>query len=837
MGRNHAFRVAGFLLILVGYLVAVTCTAPRFAKSQAWSGILDPSRAVDWSQAGFVISEPASQCSNQTGSYSPSGGDDAANINALIGGCTGGGYVLLSSGTFLFQATGLQILHINNVVLRGQGPDHTKLLITGSYSCSNGNAYACVQGNKYANNYFYLGASTTWTGDNGAAGIYGKGDTVIDVGSTSGLSVGQMIFLDQDNDSFGFLQSGTGCSESSSTVTCNTGIAHNFSPGDRVYVGGTAYPTNNDCGQGTAAGYAGYWTVASVPTSTSFTYTDTNTGLSTCTGGYASKDTGGIFITNIQNETVDQNEEIGRTCPDSHNPACQVGEISTRANAEAHVITNISGTQLTITPPVMMNNWRSSQNPGLFWTGAYPTNYSVGDGIEDLTIDASTGAQVYGTVSFLNAYKCWLKNTRIISGDTAHVDILASSNIDVLDNYMVGTRNGQSKTYGILSDAWSSNDLIQNNILQHMPACIITNGDHGSVWAYNYCTDDAYASPAVLGQELSAHGVAGMVLWEGNDVPESVSDVIHGASDTLTLFRNRSLGNDIPLRSNLLYSIIFAAFNRGENVVGNILGSVGSQTQYTQLTGIGQSNGYVYALGLPDQNGSNVPLDPVVQSTVLRWGNYDVVTGAVRWCGDSSDPGWSTTCGSTSEIPTAGVTYISGNTVPATTTLPNSFYLSAQPAFWTMGSGYGPTPPWPAIGPDMTGGTAPDGAGGHSYSIPAQLCYNNTSVDSSYQNTYAVNGASWSNGTVTLTTTTNTLAQYDTIHVSGVNPSGYNGVFQATAATSTSVSYAVTSNPGSYVSGGTVTSPNILLFNAANCYPNDFGGGPDPPPNLTSTAQ
>ena len=98
----------------------------------------------------------------------------------------------------------------------------------------------------------------------------------------------------------------------------------------------------------------------------------------------------------------------------------------------------------------------------------------------------------------------------------------------------------------------------------------------------------------------------------------------------------------------------------------------------------------------------------------MRWGNYDVVTGAVRWCGNSSDPGWTTTCGGTSEVPTSLSKY--ANAVPATTTLPASFYLSTKPAWWPSGKA------WPPIGPDVTGGNAPN-VGGHAYTIPAQDCY------------------------------------------------------------------------------------------------------------------
>src|SRR6266571_2475923 len=56
-----------------------------------------------------------------------------------------------------------------------------------------------------------------------------------------------------------------------------------------------------------------------------------------------------------------------------------------------------------------------------------------------------------------------------------------------------------------------------------------------------------------------------------------------------------------------------------------------------------------------------------------------------------------------------------GNSVPANQTLPASFYLSAKPSWWG-------TMPWPAIGPDVTGGNIAN-VGGHAYKNPAQVCY------------------------------------------------------------------------------------------------------------------
>jgi hypothetical protein len=100
----------------------------------------------------------------------------------------------------------------------------------------------------------------------------------------------------------------------------------------------------------------------------------------------------------------------------------------------------------------------------------------------------------------------------------------------------------------------------------------------------------------------------------------------------------------------------------------------------------------------------------------MMWGNYDTVDGAVRWCGNSSDPGWSSTCSGTSEVPSAIANY--ANPVPKSTTLPASFYLTAKPSWWPAGK------PWPSVGPDVTGGNLA-GYNGYAYSNPAADCFAN----------------------------------------------------------------------------------------------------------------
>jgi len=112
-----------------------------------------------------------------------------------------------------------------------------------------------------------------------------------------------------------------------------------------------------------------------------------------------------------------------------------------------------------------------------------------------------------------------------------------------------------------------------------------------------------------------------------------------------------------------------------------------------------------------------VPADSLVALTSMRWGNYDVVNDAVRFVN--------------ADVP-SGISLFA-NPVPASQTLPPSFYLTARPSAW-WGTPWG-TPPWPPIGPDVTGGTVTSGTstlGGHAHKIPARLCYENTPIDGTY---------------------------------------------------------------------------------------------------------
>lgn len=77
---------------------------------------------------------------------------------------------------------------------------------------------------------------------------------------------------------------------------------------------------------------------------------------------------------------------------------------------------------------------------------------------------------------------------------------------------------------------------------------------------------------------------------------------------------------------------------------------------------------------------------------------------------------------------------------------------------------------------------------------------------------FDITAASWSSGvaTVTVGTSLGVSSGNFSYSISGVYPTGYNGLFQVTVTSATTLTYALTVNPGTFVSGGDVS-------NAPNC--------------------
>jgi len=105
---------------------------------QAWSGILSPARAIDWSSinpgvVGGVPSASWTQCGATISPYgSSSAPSSAATINNVIAGCGANTFVQLAAGTFYLNSG---IVMKSNVALRGSGADRTSIVFSGNNSC------------------------------------------------------------------------------------------------------------------------------------------------------------------------------------------------------------------------------------------------------------------------------------------------------------------------------------------------------------------------------------------------------------------------------------------------------------------------------------------------------------------------------------------------------------------------------------------------------------------------------------------------------------------------------------------------------------------------------
>jgi hypothetical protein len=818
-------------------LVVVMLLSVPSLWSQNWSGILDPTRAMDWSHAGVQggITRYTTVCATISPSGDSTGATDGAAINTALASVDCQGTSVSPKVVYLFAGTFYSNVMVATTssyqVIRGAGPDKTTLTMLNYGSCAN-KADVCFGGvNGYSGGGSLGEGSAAWTGDvvggSCSAGSYTYSDTTICIGAVTGNapSLGQPIYLDQRNDSIGITLSETG-----TTVMATVTLAA-LTP---IFTNGSTVQIGPEASNATMTGYDGIFTITGTGTNT-FTYTAAP-GLGSDPGGrFAAVDTGGIFNCDIFNTCINSNNTyIGRVCPDSLDAQCAAGEVSERSQAEMRIVTGISSNQLTLDTPIAMGNWRTPQAPDVYWTGAFPSEYTQYSGIEDMTVDMSSDTATANGVTdrgivFAFSSNCWAKNVRTILSKDSHYSFFSCVHCSVVDSYQYGSQGQGTDSYAVDFNNSSSEDLVQNNIEQHVSPGVIAESGADSVWGYNYSFDNGNVSVGHLAGTLDiAHGVSSLILAEGNDSTQVGDDNIHGQGQVETWFRNRGRGQDTPVRVQSLNAGSASTGARAVNFVGNVLGTTGVTTTGYQLTSgnVGQANGYTYLLGLNaagcpggvgGQIGCGVPPDPVTVSSSLRWGNYDVYNGVVRFI--------------SGEVPTSGIAYINGNSVPSSHALPASFYLSAQPTFWTTPFG---TPPWPAIGPDVTGGTAPDGVGGYTYSIPAQLCLANTAVDTNYQRSGSILSATANGTTATLTfsgdgtvgkfpLTTGSKSGSNTITITGLD-ADFDGMWElnqngvTTSAGNTTVTFAATFTD-SPPAAGTIAWNNVIKFNASACYP------------------
>jgi hypothetical protein len=622
-----------------------------------WSGIIDPSRAIDWSLAGVPGGIPTNrtQCGSTIAAYSGT----AATINNALAACGANQYVLLGAGTFVLSDG---IVHTkDNTTLRGAGPDQTILQFTGNTgNCGTGFLSLVCMGSVATGSYLPttdfvynsgVGWVTPWTGP------YAKGTTQLTVGDTSLMAAGRIIAIDQLDE------------------------------------------TTDDGGVVNSAWCAGV----------------ANAGGSNCTNAVFSSEGG----PNARHDTVDGvglcNSGVACEC----RTQCQLVKIVSVDDA----------THVTITPGLYMPTWRSSQTPNVCAWGRTDASTGFGLGLENVTIENQAGAFGNGgNVNMNNAYGCWVKNIRSINSPRRNIGFLQVAHCEVRDSYFYGGQGAGAESYGV-EHVLTADNLVINNIFEKVTQCFL-GPCQGCVVAYNYtydnyfiggsnCTDPGTGISTCNwpGFNAAHDSGGGMYLHEGNDSGGVTQDFPHGNSPLSTFFRNHISGNDdSSVKTHYQIAFQLHAMSRANNLVGNVLGDDSLSMTY-ELTPVLVYDSLVgiYMLGYGFGLTVSGNIDNAVAASLLRWGNYDTVHDATQW--------------NPAEVPTSPIARVQGNAVPANQNLPKSFFLPGQPSWWTMQ--FGSTPPFPPIGPDVTGGNI-SGLNGHAYKIPARLCFENLSNDPAY---------------------------------------------------------------------------------------------------------
>jgi hypothetical protein len=612
--------------------------------AQTPDGVIAAARSTTWSSAGVIGGIPSGTWT-QCGT-TISAGATLATVNAAIAACAVNHFVLMAAGSYSFAGT---IEMKSGVELRGAGADQTIIAFTaGTGGCGAWGGYGVHVCFSDATGLYYGSTQVAPGGTNSASwtGGYSQNATSLTLANvgSSGIVNGQWIYLDQNNDT---------TITSTGLIVCDT--------------------TSPACSL--EGGSPGRCSVGA--------------GGSGCVSG----------------GNIDRN---------------QVQIVQVTAGC-ASICTGAGPFTVTISQGLRGINWRSGQSPGAWWSTA-GTGIMQNAGIANLSLDYSADSSSAFGIVFTNAVNCWVNGIRSIKSSRNHVWFQAAAHITKQNSYFYSTQNAAEQSYGSESFI-SSDNLVVNNIYQQVTTPAMIGNAIGSAFLYNFALDDLTSIPTSFYFEcIYSNHDAGVQynLIEGNVCGGTEGDVFHGTSGLNTFLRNYFVGWESTKTTNTT-SLQEYSYNRFVNVVGNVFGcnnsnaslypgNCGGNYTSTYQTSLGPGTAAtVYDLGAGNTEGSvTVAPDSYVAASMLRWGNYDVVTAAVRFCTNSTSP-----C-TGSEVPS---TLSDGyaNPVPSSHTISSSYYYSSKPSWWPS------TKPWPPIGPDVTGGNIP-GVGGFAYTNPAADC-------------------------------------------------------------------------------------------------------------------
>ncbi|KAA6457878.1 hypothetical protein DYQ86_21150 [Acidobacteria bacterium AB60] len=383
-------------------------------------------------------------------------------------------------------------------------------------------------------------------------------------------------------------------------------------------------------------------------------------------------------------------------------------------------VTAVSGNSVTISPGLYTPYTNSPIAVAFNMAASYA-------GVESLQVKANNTGYTANFAMDQCAY-CWIKAVESNYADGDHVEVSWGYHDEIRDSYFSNAYLHTPGTYD--SDVKlvlkTSASLIENNIIERTHVAIMLEwGPAGNVIAYNYTMGEFDSgSPNVVIGGLDYHGAHPQFnLVEGNVMTQFYADSIWGSSSDTTAFRNWFVGTN---------HICAPASGRGTVSCTGTKGYYGYQAaRAIQFSYLSTRNYFVGNLvGSSQMQALLKAGKPVPQADQLEYAAQRPYEAAQQWTfgyGSANDDGLGNGCGGgvapchkegntatqllhgNYDNLTAVATWASGmNNI-----LPTSFYLSGKPGWWG-------TLPFPAIGPDIKGGSGP---GAHSFGNPAQNCY------------------------------------------------------------------------------------------------------------------
>jgi hypothetical protein len=669
---------------------------------------------ANWRNAGLASVGGIPSRTTVCATVNPLGGgqDDFTNIQNAINNCAAGSVVQLGAGAFTVHIADLPIHIATGITLRGTGDcsgssspycqtsitvsDGALAYTGGMCGTSTSNKVACPNGGPpvilmapVSPDYNYswakcgnIGASiATGCGATPLATDAAQGQATIQLTSTSGFSVGQWVLIDE--------ASGAGW---------------------------VADPLNAWTGNGSVWAASDWLSSSGSPA------------------------TGRVMWSKSLNRG---GWDFGTSLPSDASSVGCWHSYCDRPTAELHKIASIGtgacpGTGCTVTfdDPLSIAFRQSGNHNAQVYGSLYASNTAQGSpisllqnaGVENVSVLRGVNG---GMEMQLCAY-CWIKNTEVGNwyGGGINISYSARSELNTVYVHHCWDSVNNGAEYPIALDNASTEILITNSITNFGGKGMVARaGGAGSVVSYSYVDDSMYDAESGIGDYwldmgLNASHYSGPhhVLFEGNWADNLDSDNTHGNSMYITFFRNESTGMRTPFTDPSIGKVVndalgagFAcgtsgplgcvlnapgpfraagpmSYNYWFAFVGNTLGLAGQTTAAHGWSYQGDWSGSrIFMVGWNTGPGGQDPyLNGVSGAYIFRNGNYDYVnTSIVDWTASSPH------------------------------TLPNSFYLSAAPSFFSSGGACNYS--WPWVTPTGSAPIQANSCGGSG--LPAKARY------------------------------------------------------------------------------------------------------------------